>query len=441
MKAPDWRSDLEGSRDVKEAQKKGFVIVLDWYEKWRRRQELAPGVESARAFWRAQVLNKPREKWQLDQWTEAIRWYLHWLACCEGQGSDGMSLDERVHRAVMQAGARRGLAPTTRRGYAGWAARHARRHESARAVMDPEKAREFLTWLVTDQKVSYSTQKQALNALVFFFRDVCGWEEVDLGVQLRKTPKRVPTVLDLKEISALLEHLPERCRLAAEMQYGCGLRLKELVNLRIKDVDLSRGQVTVRGGKGDLDRVTVLPSALSEKLHAWKKAVRATYENDRAEESPGIFLPMALSRKYPNAGTQWTWFWFFPSSKIGKDPESGIERRHHLNPKVYSQALKRAAEKAGIEKRVTSHALRHSFATHLLEQGADIRTVQELLGHADVSTTMIYVHVARNLSQTGVRSPLDSLPAPVIDCRGDEVDRWSTTPAWPAVMGTLAPTG
>lgn len=403
-----WRRDLEASRDLNHREKKGFAMALDWFEKWRLSNRLEPGRESARAFWKAQVLIKPRRDWQLDQWAEAIRWYLNWLRFCREGGRSGMSLEERVRHAVDHAGGRRGLALRTRRSYGGWAGRYVRYVGEARAAMDPAHARDWLGRLVTVEKVAFSTQKAALCALAFFFKDVCGMEEVDLGVRLRRTRPRVPVVLSLGEVSAVLEHLPERCRLAAELQYGAGLRLKELLQLRIKDLDPERRQVIVRGGKGDRDRVTVLPETVAKKLVAWTKELRKGHELDRANQVPGVALPGALARKFPGAGEEWKWAWIFPSDKISKDPESGIRRRHHLHPVGYGRALRRAAAAADIAKRVTTHSLRHSFATHLLEQGADIRTVQELLGHSDVSTTMKYTHVAMNLSQTGVRSPLDA---------------------------------
>jgi integron integrase len=312
-----------------------------------------------------------------------------------------------VRRAVDQAGARRGLARRTRQTYSGWAGRYARWVGDARETMNPEKARDWLGRLVSEEQVSFSTQKQALNALAFFFKDVCAQAEVDLRVTLRRTPKRIPVVLSLAEVASILKRLPENCRLAAELQYGAGLRVTELLNLRVKDVDGPRGQVTIRGGKGDQDRVTVLPRAVAAKLEKRKAALREIHDGDRLAGTPGVALPKALARKMPRAGERWEWFWLFPASKLSVDPDSGIRRRHHLHPGSYAEAIRRAASEGGIEKRVTTHALRHSFATHLLEQGSDIRTVQDLLGHADVSTTLIYTHVAENLSQCGVRSPLD----------------------------------
>ncbi|MCB1065694.1 MAG: integron integrase [Verrucomicrobiae bacterium] len=408
-----WSSDLNASRDLKPLEKSGFAFVLAWYENWRLSAERPPGVEAARVFWKTQIVAKSREQWQLDQWAEAFRWYLEWLGWAEKNQVKTLTVAERVRTAVDRKGAQRGLALATRRAYAGWAGRFARwvtgGDGGERAVMDPGRARDFLADLVSGGKVSFATQKQALNALAFFYKEVCAMEEIDLGVKFRRTPKRIPIVLDLSEIAALLEHLPASCQLAAKLQYGSGLRISELVNLRIKDVDLERLQVTVRGGKGDHDRVTMLPQAVARELVDWKKRVKEIHDRDREQGVPGVALPKALGRKWPKAGEQWQWMWLFPSEKLSVDPDSGIERRHHLHPGSYGNAIRQAVRQAGIEKRVTSHALRHSFATHLLETGTDIRTLQELLGHADVSTTMIYTHVAAGLSHCGTRSPLDAL--------------------------------
>ncbi len=193
------------------------------------------------------------------------------------------------------------------------------------------------------------------------------------------------------------------------MQYGAGLRLKELVSLRVKDVDRERGQVVIHGGKGDKDRVTILPERVRLALDGIWEDLRQMHEKDRAAGVPGVALPGALARKMSRAGERFEWFWIFPAEELSRDPESGIVRRYHLHPKVYGEAITRAARKAGIQKRVTSHVLRHCFATHLLESGTDIRTIQELLGHNDVKTTEIYTHVASGVNGCGVKSPLDRL--------------------------------
>jgi integron integrase len=192
----------------------------------------------------------------------------------------------------------------------------------------------------------------------------------------------------------------------AELMYGSGLRLLELLRLRVKDVDLERHQVIVRAGKGDKDRITMLPSRLVERLRAHRDRLRTLHELDRAAQRAGVWLPEALERKYPGAGVSWEWFWFFPSRQVAWDPHAGVQRRHHLLEGAFQTAIREAARRAGLHKRVTPHVLRHSFATHLLESGADIRSVQDLLGHADVATTQIYTHVM-NRPGLGLRSPLD----------------------------------
>lgn len=403
----DWRADLEASRNLSDLEKQHFGFVLAWFETWRIKLGLEARREAAVRFWREQVKAKPRKDWQLDRWAEAMRWYERWLKCCLEEGREVYGLEERVRKAVMNAGARRGLAVRTREAYAGWLARFAGWVGSARGTMDVDKARDWLTVLVSEGKISFATQRQALNALVFFYRDVCEMEDVHLEVRLRKTEPRVPVVMTCGEVLALLDRLDGDTRLAAEMQYGAGLRLSEVVRLRVKDVDRQRGQVIVRGGKGDKDRVTVLPVQVKEKLERRMESLRRVYETDRANGLPGAKLPEALARKMPKAAERWEWFWLFPAQEISVDPEDGVRRRYHLHPKTYGEALASAAREAGIEKRITTHVLRHSFATHLLEGGTDLRTIQELLGHGDVKTTEIYTHVAMGVNGCGVRSPLD----------------------------------
>jgi integron integrase len=265
--------------------------------------------------------------------------------------------------------------------------------------MRVETASRFLTSVVEDEDCAYSTQKQALNALAFFFKQVCGVEEPVFQVKLRKTGTRVPVVLSPQETQRVFVKLEEdgdRYGLPARLQYGAGLRVSELVRLRVQDVDLERGTVTVRQGKGDKDRVTVLPKSLREELAAQIERARGFWQKDRDEGLAGVYLPGALARKFRRAAESFEWFWLFPARQVSLDPESGVRRRHHLHGKVYNDAIKRAATAAGIEKRVTSHALRHSFATHVLSGGADLRTVQELLGHASIATTQHYTHVDKD---------------------------------------------
>ncbi len=404
-----WRDDLENARDLSRGEIESYGFLLAWFENWRLAQKEAPTMDSARKFWRAQVVTKKREDWQLKRWAEAFRGYERWLSFCEKNEKSALSLEERVQAAVWQVGARRGLALATRRTYERWVMRYSSWAGSAQAMLKTETATAWLTHLVQVDQLAYSTQKQALNAVVFFLREVCGQEEIELAVRLKKTKRRQPTVLSFGEILKIVAKLEGRYRTMAELQYGSGLRVSELASLRVKDVDFERRMMTIRGGKGDRDRTTVLPATLLPMLEEAKSLARGMWEKDREASRPGVALSPSLERKMPKAGERWEWFWLFPSLAESVDPDSGIQRRHHLHPNAYGQAVTRAAREAGIEKRVTSHCLRHSFATHLLENGTDMRTLQELLGHEDVKTTEIYTHVAQDVGGTGVKSPLDRL--------------------------------
>ena len=270
-----------------------------------------------------------------------------------------------------------------------------------------EDMRRFLSYLAVERKVAASTQNQALNAILFMYRHVLNidtGEEID-AVRAHKR-RRLPVVLSLDEVQQIFGVMKGTSRLMAMLTYGCGLRLSECLNLRIKDLDLERSMVIVRSGKGDKDRRTVFPDRLREDLGAHLLEVRSLFDRDREQNLNGVFLPHALERKYPNAGKEWGWFWVFPARGISTDPRSGIVRRHHQHPAMFQRAFREALRFAGITKPATVHALRHSFATHLLESGTDIRTIQDLLGHSDLRTTMIYTHVA-NKNPLGVLSPLD----------------------------------
>ncbi len=281
---------------------------------------------------------------------------------------------------------------------------------------DPESAtdadlRGFLSWLATERGVAASTQRQALNALVFFFREVLGVEPGRLeGYRPARPGTRFPTVLTRSECQRLFGAMDGTAGLMARLMYGAGLRLMELLRLRVQDLDFARGIVIVRSGKGGKDRPTVLPEGLRRPLADHLDRVRALYERDRAGGVAGVWLPPPLEHKLPHAGLEWGWQWAFPSRQLSMDPRAGAMRRHHVLEGAFQASVRDAARRAGIAKRVTPHVLRHSFATHLLESGSDIRTVQELLGHEDVATTMIYTHVL-NRPGVSVHSPLDGLEA------------------------------
>jgi integron integrase len=273
--------------------------------------------------------------------------------------------------------------------------------------MDEPEVRAFLTDLAVRGKVSAATQNQALNALVFLYRHVIGREFALLdGVERAKRLPRVPVVLSKAEVQRLWTALPPKYRLFFQFLYGTGLRLMEGLRLRVKDVDFERGQIIVRGGKGDKDRVTMLPEALRAGLQEHLERVRLLHERDLAEGLGAVALPGALKVKYPKAELEWGWQWFWPGAQISRDPLDGQRKRYHLHETSIQRVIQSAVKLAGLTKPATCHTLRHSFATHLLENGYDIRTVQGLLGHRNVATTQIYTHVMQKPG-LGVRSPLD----------------------------------
>lgn len=266
---------------------------------------------------------------------------------------------------------------------------------------------QFLTHLAVAGNVAASTQNQAKSALLFLYREVLEAELPWLdNVERARAPKRLPVVLTRDEVHAVLSRLSGTHWLIASLLYGAGLRIMEALRLRVKDVEFSRKEILVRDGKGFKDRVTMLPAALAAPLAEHLKRVKALHGQDLAAGRGAVFLPHALERKYPGAARDWGWQYVFPSANLSEDPRTGIVRRHHLQDQAVQRAMRQAVRDAAVDKPATPHTLRHSFATHLLEGGYDIRTVQELLGHADVSTTMIYTHVL-NRGGRGVTSPLD----------------------------------
>ncbi len=296
----------------------------------------------------------------------------------------------------------------TEEAYLQWVRRFIHHHSNRHpAEMGPGEISAYLEHLAIDRHVASSTQNQALNAISFLYRRVLKQEMLELDEFTRaKRPKKVPVVFTRGEVTQLLRHLSGRELLMASLCYGAGLRLMECVRLRVKDLDLAYQQITVRDGKGRKDRVTVLPSSPVEALEVHLAQAKLLHENDRNQGLPGVYLPDALAEKYRYASTAWPWQWVFPADRLSIDPRSRVQRRHHISPQTLQRAIRRALSQSGIPKHGSVHTLRHSFATHLLERGSDIRTVQELLGHADVRTTMIYTHVVQRGGR-GVLSPLD----------------------------------
>jgi integron integrase len=299
----------------------------------------------------------------------------------------------------------------TEQSYLHWCKRyiffHGKRHPQEMGAVEVEA---FLTWLAVEGQVAASTQGQALAALLFLYKQVLAIDLPWLDEVVRaKRPQRLPTVLTPEEVRAVLMQLEGVHALMARVLYGTGMRLMECLRLRVKDLDLARREVTVYQGKGDKDRRTVLPASVIPALEAQLAWVKQRWQRDREANLAGVQLPNALARKKPEEDKTLAWFWVFPARDVSVDPRSGIERRHHAHEQGIQRAIKRAVLAAGITKPASTHTLRHSFATHLLESGQDIRTVQELLGHSDVKTTMIYTHVL-NRGPMGVISPLDRLP-------------------------------
>jgi len=298
----------------------------------------------------------------------------------------------------------------TEEAYVGWIRRfilfHNKRHP---AEMGESEVNQFLTHLAVSENVAASTQNQALSAILFLYQAVL---ETDLdrveGVVRAKKPRRLPEVLTREEVRACLHRMSGTPKLIALLLYGAGLRLLEALRLRVKDIDFTLNQITVRDGKGQKDRVTMLPASAKPLMAEHLKEVRRTHDQDLRQGYGRVYLPGALAEKYRSADRQWAWQYVFPAASLSLDPRSGNKRRHHLDESAVQKAVKEAVRLAGVHKPATPHTLRHSFATHLLEDGYDIRTVQELLGHSDVRTTMIYTHVLSRGGR-GVRSPADKL--------------------------------
>ena len=356
-------------------------------------------------------LEKSVETWQVEQALSAIKYYLHWrrrdMKALEQRNNPSNDqraeyLEEAVRIMRLQ-----GKAFKTEKTYL----------QHIKAFMTFHNKQQFcdtdivdyVSHVVVEKGVSKSTQNIVLNALVFFFRYVLEQEVGDLGQSLRAVKKDyIPVFFTRKEFDSIYENLDGTAQMMAEVIYGGGLRHSEAYRLRIQDVDFSRNQLRIIAAKGDKDRLTLLSDYTAERLKIYFKEIKKLYEEDRKNGLAGVYMPDQLAIKYPSGGKEWQWFWVFPSKNISVDPRAGVERRHHIEKNFLNKALKAAMKRAGIEKRANVHSLRHSFATHLLERGQDIRTVQGLLGHNDVKTTEIYTHTLK-INKSNVRSPMDDL--------------------------------
>ena len=300
----------------------------------------------------------------------------------------------------------------TERAYCDWILRFVRFHhlqeKEALLIESEKKVEDFLTHLAVQANVAASTQNQAFNALVFLYNRVLKHSLEGVDAARTRKEKRIPVVLTREEVKLVLAFMEGTSDLVVKLLYGGGLRITEAVRLRVQDIDYGFKQITVRNGKDLSDRVTPFPESLAPLLHNHLERVKAIHEQDLAAGLGSVYLPHALSRKYPNAEKEWQWQYVFPSRNLSVDPRSGMARRHHIDQSTVNKAIKQAVRKAGIVKKVSAHTFRHSFATHLLQRGTDIRTIQSLLGHKDLETTMIYTHVLKQGGE-GVVSPLDDL--------------------------------
>jgi len=386
---------------------------LKWIDKYIIFSKNLPFQEGVKNSY-LESLSKIHQDWQVEQADIAVSIYLSFLKNNARSKSDktlpDISTWDKTIFHMKNEIRLQNKSLKTEKSYLYWVKQFRNFTSKKRpSIMDENDVKSFLTYLAIERQVSISTQKQAFNAILFLYRHILDKEITNLDSVVRATKKRrLPVVLSAKEVLSIINRMHYPYKLLTEIIYGGGLRLSECLNLRIKDVNFKNDILTIRSGKGDKDRQTILAKKVKEPLQEHIMKIRRLYEEDRLENRPGVPLPKALERKYPNAGKEWSWFWVFPSYRISIDPRTGIVRRYHLFPSSLQKAFKTALTETGISKTASIHTLRHSFATHLVENGYDIRTIQELLGHSSVSTTMIYTHIAR-FNKLGVISPMDNL--------------------------------
>jgi integron integrase len=366
---------------------------------------------------------KSTADWQIRQARDAVKLYItHFMADKKtasqpGKPQKGRKIPDasQVIQEMRKAIRIKHYAYSTERTYIDWAKRFfdytlkLKKKDITTSGLDSSDVRDYLSYLAMKRNVSSSTQNQAFNALLFLFRDILKIAIDNLSQTVRaKRGQKLPVVLSVEEVQEIFKHVEGTDLLILQLLYGSGLRLMELARLRVKDLDFGQNLIFVRGSKGDKDRTTILPQTVKGIIEKHLEGTKKLHDKDLAGGYGEVYLPDALERKYPNAAKEWGWQYVFPSSKLSVDPRSGKIRRHHINEKTVQNAVKEAVEKAGIAKRASVHTLRHSFATHLLMNGVDIRGIQSLLGHKHLETTMIYTHVVRDMVSVP-QSPLDSL--------------------------------
>ena len=351
------------------------------------------------------------EKWQVEQANQAIKFYIHWRNSNNHQAVESLTYNKSLYEKRIKETIRvlriQNKAISTEQSYLKYIKKfynfHNKDNFSSNDIVF------FISHIVVEDRLSKSSQNSALNALVFFFKYILKQEIGDLSQSLRSTRKQnLPVFFTKEEIQKIFSHLEGTALLMAEVIYGGGLRHSEAYRLRVKDVDFSTNQLRILAAKGDKDRLSIISDKTANKLKMHLEGVRKIFDADRESNLPGVHLPNALDKKYPNAGKEWNWFWVFPSQNISLDPRSGLYRRHHIEKYFMNRELKKAMQAAGIQKNAKVHSLRHSFATHLLENGYDIRTLQALLGHTDIRTTEIYTHTMK-INKNNVRSPMDDI--------------------------------
>lgn len=436
VRFPRWAEVLKDA-EMHELDRECFLVTIRWYLSWCRKCGVGCDFDSARNFVEWARAEKNAEAWVVERWQKGLNWFFrHAKAQVAGEGgrsgidpSGGTAAAAAVldggrgnrdevpigavtsgEMRILEVMRRRGMALRTERAYLSWYRDFVRQ-----GMLDTEGkisaagVKSYLNYLAMERRVASSTQRTALNALVFIAQKAFSIDLGDIGGFVKaRNFKRIPVVLSRDEVRAIFAKLSDDKLLMAQVQYAAGLRISELLRLRVKDLDLERNQVIVRSGKGGKDRVAPLSDRLGGCLRGHLESIRAVFDEDRNRGLDGVFIPEALERKHRNAGKEWLWQWVWPSRETSIDPRSGLTRRHHVMDRAYQMLLKKAGASAGISKRVTSHTFRHSFATHLLESGVDIRTVQDLLGHKQIETTQVYLHVMQKPG-VGVVSPLDSL--------------------------------